>query len=376
MMKKFFAIISLLLSIISCSNVDNSNGQFEIVALEEDALPIIQPLQLEKIDLLEDYTMGDGDCIIYQDTILIVLKDGDPYPLTHILTLVNMNSGQKIGEYFTRGMGPDELLSELQRFSHNHVDINCYTTGKLVSFNIDSAIVYGNDYKPNIIQPTNYSFGEWSSMDDTLFLTSNSFYFDGDIKECKENAKLPEFYWYSKSGKFTPEYKESDYRKIKYMTSDVSGSTISINKKKNRVVCCYLHQPIIKVFDSNLKLIKIIKGPEPDDGKYIPIKDMNFIYFDENVGNNYYYSLATCDDDNIFVINNRIHKYKDGPYHFSEKKCQNTEIFRLDWNGNVIGRYSAKGKEIFYGNYSKNSNSLYLWTNEDGEGCMYKAKLD
>ena len=279
-MKKIIVAIGLLLFITSCNNT-RKDEQCETITLKEETLPPLQPLKLEKIELSENYTMGLSNCYIYQDSILIVVKNGDPYPLTHMLTLVNMNTDEKIGEYFTRGQGPNELLSTNPRLSRNYLDICCYTTGKLVPFNIDSALIYGNDYKPNIIQHSNNGFGEWGSMDDTLFLTTNSFYFDG-YKGCKENAKLPEFYWYSKSGKFTPEYKESDYKKIKYLTSHVYLSTISINKQKNRIVCCYYYQPYIKVFDLEMNLIRKINGPEPDDGEYIPWNDMGSLFFNEN----------------------------------------------------------------------------------------------
>lgn len=363
MMRLFFAIM-LLLTIVSCDNSTLSNSQVDIVELKEETLPPVVPLKLEKVDLPEEYTMGNSTCIMYQDTILIALKDGDPYPLKYMLTLVNMNTGEKIGEYFTRGQGPNELLSTLPRFSHNCLDIYCYTTDKLIPFNIDSAIMYGVNYKPTIIRHDKTMFGEWCSMDDTLFLTTNMFYFDGST-DYKNNAKIPEFYWYSKSGRITPEYKESDYKKAMPMALDVSGSTISINKDKKRIICCYSHQPYVKIFDLDMNLLKIVSGPEPDDTKYI-VLDGNRIYFDLKDGRTDYYSYAVCDDDNIIVINERLHK----------KKRVEPELFKLDWDGNVIGRYSANGKRIYTHNYCNNSNTLYLWVLEDGEGCMYKAKLD
>lgn len=367
----FFIVALGLLLFYSCSNSEKSD---KIVYLTEEDLPPIKTLKLEKVDLPEDYTMGNAICVIYQDSILLVVKNGDPYPLTHMLTLINMSTGEKIGEYFTRGQGPDELLSTLPRFHDNCMDIRCYVTGRLIPFNLDSAIMFGNDYKPCVLYHPDGNIGDWCSMSDTMFLTTNVFYFDG-FNKCKENAKLPEFYWYSKSGKFIPDYNELDYKNIKYLTNDVSGSTISINRNRNRVLCCYKHQPYIKVFDLNLNLIRMINGPEPDDGVYAVIEDLGRLYFDTNVGNNYYYFTATSDDDNIFVMNYRSHRV-DNSISVSElikKKC---EIFRFDWNGNVLGRYSARGYHIFFMNYCQNSNTLYLWVREDGEYSMYKAKLD
>lgn len=361
----FFIVALGLLLFYSCSNSEKSD---KIVYLTEEDLPPIKTLKLEKVDLPEDYTMGDVCCFVYQDTVLLVLRDGNPYPLTHMLTLVNMNTWEKIGEYITRGRGPDELLSTLPRFSHNHMDICCYTTGRLIPFNIDSAIMLGNDYKPSIIQNemSRYIL-EWCSMDDSLFLTYDKFYFDHD-KEFKQHAQIPEFYWFGKSGKITPEFKESDFGKIKAIATNVTGSSISINKNKNRVVCCYAFQPYIKVFDLNMNLLRTISGPDPDDGKYTLING-NMIYFDPDEGRREYYYFATCDEDNIFVINRRLHK----------NNTNGGEIYKLDWEGNVVARYVTKDvrvRSITTHNYCKNNNTLYLWTNHDNEGTMYKAQLD
>ena len=98
------------------------------------------------------------------------------------------------------------------------------------------------------------------------------------------------------------------------------------------------------------------------------------MFFQKGDGLNHYYNGAYCDDENIFVTNRRNHKCKDVE-NYVEIEKEKREIFRLDWDGNIIGRYSAKGKNIVRLSYSKNSNTLYLWVYED-ERSMYKAKLD
>lgn len=377
MLTRNVAAAMLMIVAVAGCNSEKQNGQYEIVTLQEETLPPVQPLQLEKININEDYIMGNPQKWIYQDSILIVLKYSNSYPLKKLLTLVNLNTGNIISDYFSSGRGPGELLGAIGKLSNNRLDILSNQTGRLVSVNIDSAIMYGNAYKPIMIIPEQYSFSEWCALDDTLFLTVNDYYFDGNNEYCKANAQLPEFYWYDKYGKSVPEYYESDYREVKYQVQNISRLTISINKKKNRVVCCNYFRPYIKVYDLDLNPIRRIIGPEPDDGKYSPMDDFGIIFFDENKGKNYYYSSVVSDNDNIFVYNFRAHNFKEpGEEQRLEKKNENAEIFRLDWDGNVIGRYSAKGKIIWQFNYCKNSNTLYLQIiDEDGEGYMYKAKL-
>ena len=373
---KYLLIVLLLVIFVSCNILENPKVVCETLTLTEETLPPVQPLKLEKMELCEDYTMGNSSCFVYQDSILLVLKNGNPYPLTHMLTLVNLNNGEQIGKYFSQGRGPRELLSVLARLSNNYLDMKCYVMGRLVAFNIDSAITKGNNYEAPVFVLGEHNLGsEWASVDDTTFLTTNRHYFDKS-KDCQENANLPEFYFINLNGKLSPEYDLEKYKKVKYLTSDVSGSTISVNKSNNRIVCCYYYQPCIKIFDSKMNLLKCIIGPEPDDGKYEPFYGENSLYFSKDNGINHYYTSASCGVDNIFVLNRRTHKYMDDVLKINETENNTREIFRLDWNGNVIGRYSVKGKQLMHVNYCEDSNILYLWVSENGGGTMYKAKLD
>ncbi len=379
---KMATALLLLASMVGC-NSEKQNGPFEIVTLQEETLPPVQPLKLEKIDINEDYTMGDPQCWIYHDSVLVVLKWDDPYPLKKMLTLVNLNTGNIIAEYFTNGRGPGELLGALGRLSNNRLDICGCQLGRLVSVNLDSAIMHGNAYKPILINCARNDFSEWGALEDTLFLTVNDYYFDGENALCKANSQLPEFYWFGKNGKSIPEYNDSLYE-VKYRVQDISRLTISINKKRNRVVCCNLFRPYIKVLDLDLNPIRKIVGPEPDDGKYVVEEFTSSLFWDnKNYGRNDYYSVPSCDDENIFVTNHRTHRYKQEGNDINavingylKVRLDNAEIFRFDWDGNLIARYNAKGRHIWGFTYSKNSNTLYLQAKgEDGEFFMYKAKL-
>ena len=63
-----------MLTVVAACNSGKTTGEYEIVTLQEDKLPPVQTLQLEKIDLPENYTMGRNSLYIYQDTNE---KDGD-----------------------------------------------------------------------------------------------------------------------------------------------------------------------------------------------------------------------------------------------------------------------------------------------------------
>ena len=373
---------ALAIGLAACNKQPNN-----VVTLQEEKLPPVQQLQLEKIDLPEDYTMGRNSLYIYQDSVLIVRKFKDPFPMKKMVTLVNLNNGEIIGEYFTNGRGPRELLASYAQLSFNHLDIMC-PSGKLVPFNLDSAIMRGNDYKPDIIRTERTNFtSEWCSVDDTMFLTGNDYYFDGVIDGCESYTKLPEFYWFTKSGRCIPEYNESDYVGVKYKMNDISREYFSINKQKNRVVCFNAYRPYAKVFDMDLNLIRRINGPEPDDGRYIIDENIGGGWWNESYGRNFYYRSPAADDESIFVLNERTHRFvekkvdiqhiQESIDYMTETRAANAELFRFDWDGNLIARYSLGGKHLYGGiTYSKSSNTLYFCIlDDDGECYMYKAKL-
>lgn len=361
-------IVALAIGMVACNSGKTTDES--IVTLQEEKLPPLQQLQLEKIDLPEDYTMGMHVCYVYQDSVLIVAKDNNPYPLKKMVTLVNLNNGSIIGEYFSFGRGPGELFNIFTQLSLNYLGLLSYETKRFVPFNLDSAIMLGNAYKPNIINFDRYYFTGFSAIDDTSFMSSNFYYYDGSLPDCEANANMPEFYQFTKSGRCIPEFKESDINGAVWM-DHVSREYLSVNKQKNRVACFSAYRPYAKVFDLDLNLVRRINGPEPDDGIYTLDAGIG-MWWNKGYGRNQYYFIPTSDDENIIVVNWRTH-LKWSP----KLMDKNSEIFRFDWDGNLIGRYKVKDRKIYgYPTYSSSSNTMYLWLQEeDGECRMYKAKL-
>ena len=103
-MKYFFCLVFFVTFVLACNTEQTYQTDYEVVNISEETLPPVKPLKLEKINVQEDYLMG-AMCFVYHDTVLLVVKTYDPYPLTHMVTIVNMNTNTKIGEYITRGEG-------------------------------------------------------------------------------------------------------------------------------------------------------------------------------------------------------------------------------------------------------------------------------
>ena len=124
-----------------------------------------------------------------------------------------------------------------------------------------------------------------------------------------------------------------------------------------------------------MKPIRQMSGPEPDDAEYTIVHD-NMLFFSEHTGINHYYFQSFHDSNNIFVKNRRNHADKSYGGVYIEKEKLTSEIWRLNWEGDIIGRYCAKRYDVIYVTYSIASNTIYLWLDANGEHALYKAKLD
>lgn len=366
--------IALIATMLLCGCAQKQQ-QLDDVTLLEETLPPVIPLQLEKIDIPEEYTMGSC-CYVYQDSVLLVLKEGNPAPLTHMLTLFNINTGAKIGEYFTRGQGPRELLFPVGGMSYNWLDLRCLAMNRFVSFNIDSALLLGDKYNPKMVTSNWHWELDYRRFDDTSFLVTCMAYFDG-CEDYNSDASFLEFYKLSYTGNIYPTPSEWDTGNKKKFPGNVTGCDLLVNLEKQKVACCYHYRPYIKLFDLDMTPIRQINGPEPDDGRYTAGR--MGLFFDERKGYNHYYIGSFCDNDNIFSVNRRTHglrfDVKGDSFNVTERKT--TEIFQFDWDGNVMARYSAKGYNISHVTYSGKTNTIYLWMyDEDDERCLYKAKLN
>ena len=376
-MKYFFCLVFFVTFVLACNTEQTYQTDYEVVNISEETLPPVKPLKLEKINVQEDYLMG-AMCFVYHDTVLLVVKTYDPYPLTHMVTIVNMNTNTKIGEYITRGEGPNEILSTLPYFGNNTLDIQCVYTRKAISFNVDSAMALGSLYQPRIIVPEENIYLTFRTFDDSLLIAENMYYFDGCDK-FRTDPALPQYYYIDKKGKYIPDFKKSDYDMIKFMPGNCTGGAICVNRAKNRFVSCYGYQPVIKVYDTQLNQIRQINGPEPNDAEYTLEADGFTLFFNRKNGVCHYYNGSYYDDECIFVQNLRNYKWKrtkEGET-YSQLERETTELFKLDWDGNVIERYSAKGFTVLPITYSKTTNTLYLYLSDEfGEVNLYKAKLD
>ena len=364
-MKKFSVVcITFCLALfVNCKNEKNNflKSDKVVYLTEKNIPPLQQVLEYEKIDLPEDETMASY-FYVYYDTILIVVHNRpDPF----WLTIMNLNTKEVISNYFKKGNGPKEMLFNYTDLHNNRLLFIDRTALKISIINLDSVVQLGQLYEPKIYYQSSDSYTAVDALTDTSFLFYNFWYLENEGEII--NSSVPELVVTGKDANYSyvPQ-KEATAVNI------VSGAGVlsDVNRQKE---CIYHYcKPQITLLNSSLDTIKIICGPEPiEKYKYEDRGNFGGLW---PVLYNEYYRKGISTDNFILVKNNRL--YNVPPKKLTEvREKHKPEIFKFDWEGNLIARYQVKTFYALSG-FSEKTNTLYLTIrDEEGENCLYKAQL-
>ncbi|MCQ2975515.1 MAG: hypothetical protein MJ211_12005 [Bacteroidales bacterium] len=356
-MKRFIIYLFLFCFIISCNSQTNIPENIKFTKINEDSIPC-KILDVEKINLPEEFVASRY--YVVKDTILLVLHD--QYPDPYYLSVVNLNNFEIINQLFQRGNGPNDLLGVLSYINDDYLCLNDYVKRTVARIHVDSLLVKDFTYPSFIKIDAFYEGFGW--INDSLIVASNCLHFDGF-----GNEKYPELLYVDTTGAFIEDYPKDGFD---IFTANFSGGYIAMNSLQNKFYHAKKFKPEICFYVDN-KLEKVIIGPEEYNSEFIVDKN-NQLHFKDNF--HYYYFNYCSSKNNVFFKNERFHG-KVGT-HFSDDEGKGTEIFRLDWNGNLLARYKIPTDKAVIGlSYNENTNSLYLTSfDENGERILYKAILN
>lgn len=349
--------------ICNCSNIEKPVGEKVTRLMDENMPPLLQ-LNLTKVDLLEEERIAFFR--VYCDSILVINKTytNDSF----LLSIINFKNHALIGNYLKKGNGPNELLQFTGINNQNRVLVQDIVKKQISIFNIDSAILYGQLYKPILRSMEGRDFAHFDLLTDTSLV----FYNPWHLKNCGNiaNENAPELLVSGLNGifEYTPQ------KDIGFVANEARVHVIS-NIEKNRVFLAYRGIPQFSLLDSNLDTIKIICGPDA-------IKKRNYKYENSN-GNiynsvkNIYSSCIYSTNNTIFVDNERITGMSMRDFmNFTDANSINLrELYSFDWNGNLIARYQLPIKPYAI-SFSEATNVLYITAKDKNDDfILYKAQL-
>lgn len=376
-MKRLFLLTLSAAFLASCGHNAKQSGNI-VTYLTDDNLPPLQQIEFEKVDLPEDVSIAEEN-LVYHDSILISQQDTRKFP--HNIWFTNLNSGETIGKYLRSGRGPGEVLRCYPRLLQNR--LICFDPGKnqLIVFDIDSVVAKGEAYKPRIMV-VDADVNEFDILSDTSLVFQNCHHLAGCGNPANEN--IPELLVVGKDGKTGFKLPEGAYS-----VSNSSHKRVVTNIKKDRVVMVYGYKPQFTFLDTKFDTIKIIYGPDKlEKVKYRMIYNVLL----PEAGQKRSYTTSVVTTENYLLVS--VERGEENPYpvpsgidheqyvsalnQYNANPENHPEIFKFDWDGNLIARYKQSPgsyRVLALTGYSEDSNTLYALLVENGEWILHKAKL-
>lgn len=284
--------------------------------------------------------------IIHDSIILVQNWEGRPY----FLSLYDMKSKKLIFEFIKRGRGPNEWLSASATHKSNYDNgfvLRDIHTNEAAHFDIDSLLLLGNSYSPKRFHVPDFAKGDIIILDSCKRLCFNLYHMgkNRSLSNSTESCLYP-FDICNNQQSF-----DEEIEKHKYFTYNVTGGFIALSPDKSRIIVFYKHLNLIEIFNENFDLIKRLNGPMTFNPE-LEIRDYEFnaVSFKKRT---YTYGQCFYTFKSIYVI----YKGLDGL-----KKNMPTEVFKLDWEGNLLHRYILSAEfDIELQNLCIDSKEEYLY---------------
>ena len=346
-----FAIIAMYAIVSSAKS--NKDGEAWI---EKSWKEKAKPLVLEKIgtkDLLEF-----AECCYVFDDILVVQNyvNSD----RHLLEFVDMNTMKIQRQALMVGNGPGEVINAIIINSGKYLNVDDFMKSRFAKIDVAA---YLND-KESVITFRDYSFDSqrldfWK---DGRYICINPYRFIN--KKLKINQNEPRFLLIDGNDDIPHKNGQVDATRINY-------GDILINEK-SRKVCYVSHEtPAIEFYDSALKHLSTLSGPDDLAPKY-SVKNNNVDYDGDFVQG---YIGSCYNDNNIWLAyQGRMLNLTELLKNNGNVENADTYIFKLDWDGNIKDSFLVRKDKKIKSMSIGPDGQLYLACEVEGILRLFKAK--
>lgn len=289
---------------------------------------------------------------ILRDTILLV-ENKTPAPF--YFSAYNLNSKKKILDFAERGRGPDEFLSA-HFMANDYTNISKYilirdVVKKSVSkYDLDALVNSKGTCKPVQHFEFPYFMEFFSKWNDDTYICYNPFFIDNK-KYTNNNERL---FLYDVISKLPNTIDHN------YFTSNVSGGEVLSNYSNENVIVANRYQDHIYIYDKNLEIQQIINGPDGIVPQY-RVEDKVLLFKKGGYQEAYISSFQT--KNYIFLVYAKGQNAK----FWEPKTLEPVEVFKLNWEGKLIKRYSLDWYIYSISITSDDENIYGTGLNDDGE---------
>ena len=346
-----FAIIAMYAIVSSAKS--NKDGEAWI---EKSWKENAKPLVLEEIgtkDLLEF-----AECCYVFDDILVVQNyvNSD----RHLLEFVDMNTMKIQRQALMVGNGPGEVINAIIINSGKYLNVDDFMKSRFAKIDVTA---YLND-KESVITFRDYSFDSQrlDLWDEERFICINPYRFIN--KKLKINQDEPRFLLVDGNDDIPHKNGQVDATRINY-------GDILINEK-SRKVCYVSHEtPAIEFYDSALKHLSTLSGPDDLAPKY-SVKNNNVDYDGDFVQG--YIGSCYNDNDIWLAYQGRMLNLTELLKNNGNVENADTYIFKLDWDGNIKDSFLVRKDKKIKSMSIGPDGQLYLACEVEGILKLFKAK--
>lgn len=361
MMKKlyyYFCVAALLCSCSRTGNEVNCNVEFS----REDFTETRELQNPEEIVI--DNLLYPASFRVMDDSVLVV---GNQPVCEYMLELYSLNTLKPIKQLITKGNGPGEMLSgSLCLHTNRNVPFYIQDSNANMCYIVDMKSLNDNSkftpsdkfrYSSEILNTTDVCL-----LDDKRYVAYHMWFLD-DKNFSKVDSPLAYYAFNDNSNK--------GHNDFPYFVASVNGARLFVNPKTKHVWTVDLHRDVINVYNDSLKQIASIKGPDNLTPSYtkLPINaPVAFVGFEN--GKNY----ASYVD--YYLTDKHVYLVYQGTSQFNPMDLTPVEIFKLDFDGNLLCNYKV---DRYVYSISVDSKEEYLYcasrTSVEEPPAILKYKL-
>lgn len=341
----FFTII--LVECLAACNPDKRKEEKEKVFTKEDFAENKALRNPEEI-VLND-VLNPALAVVVKDSLLLVNNQpGSEY----FLEIYSLNTLSPIVQLVRRGNGPDEmtacvLVAHTERNPFFYLQDT--STKTYYKINLDSTVQYRSlcivskfRYSSRIAQHAGICM-----VDARHYIGYNRWYLEDEEYGNGLDSSLD--IYSVEYGQNEQEEKES----FPYFVEPVNGALSFVNPETGQIWSLDMHRDRISVYDDSLRLARVFVGPDNFRPEYAirkmptPVKFVGF-------ANGLEYRAYT----DYFLTDKHVYLVYEGEEHFDLENMTPVEVFKLDFQGNLLCRYEVD-RHIY--SISLDSNEEYLY---------------
>lgn len=344
MKTRFLFILLVALIIQSCCTAQKESTE-NFVFSREDFKEIKELRAPEKIII--DSLLNPATFHIVRDSILIVSNQQN---CEYLLELYSLTTLKPILQLVTKGNGPEEMLSCsacMKSGSAPEFYLQDWAKKEYYLVHLDSLLkkhklqpLMKFKYSSEILETTDLCIA-----DDKHYIAYQMWYLDD--KKYGNNLLSPlSLYTINEDS-------EKGINDFTYFVSSVNGARLFRNPKTNQIWTADMHRDIICFYDDSLRQVRKLEGPDKFKPEYVQKQidaPIAFITFTNDCD----YRAYT----DYFITDKHIYLVYEGNKHFDPTNLSPVEIFKLDFEGNLLCDYKL---DRYVYSISIDSSEKYLY---------------